>query len=331
MASARHETLRPVPPPLEFGGSTVIWATWLYYVEGQTQADVAKILGVSRASIANYLAEARHRGLVKVSMESDLLNGISEGRALTQRFDLQGAMIVPTGADETTTPAALRRRLAQAAAQALQHRLFDGMTIGVAWGRTMNELAQALPERTLPETTVVQVSGSFFDESDTAPEACTSLIARRLGARCRNFHAPAVLGSRNTRDALLAEPVLQRHIERLRRCDVVLLGVGELHGGISWLEDELMPDDLLSEYIDRGACGILIGRLLNAEGREVDGPLAGRQVGMELADLGASPVRFVVAGGREKLAAIRATLTGGYATHLVTDDRTAQALLEEIP
>ncbi len=39
---------------------------WLYYADQMTQSEIAKTLKVSRATIVNYLQEARERGIVSV-------------------------------------------------------------------------------------------------------------------------------------------------------------------------------------------------------------------------------------------------------------------------
>ena len=52
---------KEAPPEFQ---DVVTWAAWLYYIDQMTQIDVAKVLGVSRASVVNYLQEARDRGLV---------------------------------------------------------------------------------------------------------------------------------------------------------------------------------------------------------------------------------------------------------------------------
>ncbi len=39
----------------------ILEAAWCYYHDGQTQSEIAARLGVSRASVVNYLAEARRR------------------------------------------------------------------------------------------------------------------------------------------------------------------------------------------------------------------------------------------------------------------------------
>jgi DNA-binding transcriptional regulator LsrR (DeoR family) len=49
---------------------------------------------------------------------------------------------------------------------------------------------------------------------------------------------------------------------------------------------------------------------------------------MTLEEMKEVPYRLCVAGGSLKLAAIQAALRGGYATHLVTDQKTAETLLK---
>ena len=318
--------------PIRFGGDTMLWAVWLYYAEGRTQSEVSQMLGVSRASVANYLARARRDGLVTVNIVPDVLSRVTRSVELAERYGLAGAGVTPAleggpaGGDET--PRALRRRLGIAAAQVLLPRLGTASVLGVAWGRTMLEVARALPERRLPATRVVQVSGSSLGDTESSPEACTALIAGRLGARCYNFHAPAVVSSRALRDALLRESTLIRHFERMRACDSVIFGIGELSGGTIWSDTDSLPPAVAGEYVARGAAGIVIGRFIDGAGREVEGPLSGRQIGMELGDLAAVPERICVAGGPEKIGAIRAALMGGYVTHLVTDALSAATLLE---
>ncbi|WP_162906634.1 sugar-binding transcriptional regulator [Algihabitans albus] len=321
-----------IETPPEFGGDALAWAAWLYYGEALTQNEVAGALGVSRASVANYLAEARRRGLVTISLSPNLLGKVQQGQALAERFGLIGACVTPPEpecGDPEAQAVRLRRRIGRAAAQMLSPWLVDDRTIGVAWGRTMLEVAQALPQMTLSHTKIVQVSGSSLGDDASSPEACTALFAGRLGARCQNFHAPAVVTNKEICDALLAEPGLRRHFERLRAADLTVFGVGELGPETVWSDTDFLPASVVDSYLAAGSLAILIGRFLDADGREVDGPLSGRQIGMTLEELPAIPIRVCAAGGAAKIKAIRAVLAGGYATHLVTDADTAARLLGE--
>jgi DNA-binding transcriptional regulator LsrR (DeoR family) len=55
--------------PAEFDDA-VVWAAWLYYENQLTQNEIAQMIGVSRATIVNYLQEARQRGVVRILMNS---------------------------------------------------------------------------------------------------------------------------------------------------------------------------------------------------------------------------------------------------------------------
>lgn len=44
------------------GENAVTEVAWLYYHDGLNQKDIAEALGISRATVVNYLQEARERG-----------------------------------------------------------------------------------------------------------------------------------------------------------------------------------------------------------------------------------------------------------------------------
>jgi DNA-binding transcriptional regulator LsrR (DeoR family) len=77
----------------------------------------------------------------------------------------------------------------------------------------------------------------------------------------------------------------------------------------------------------QGAVGDIACRWINAAGKPVDLPPTIHPIGISLADLKNIPERLLVAGGRSKTEIIRASLSGGYATHLITDEGVALELL----
>ncbi len=329
MTSAMHRATRASNlPPASFGDNAVAWAMWLYYAEGRTQHEVAQALGVSRASVANYLSEARRKGLVSINIATDVLAGVELGAALSERYGLAGAHVVPVFDQASREPPELRRRLGIAGSHVLRPRLGADTVLGVAWGRTMLAMAQALPEQSIPEMRVVQVSGSSLGDEESSPEFCTGLIATRLGAKCENFHAPAIVSSPAMRDALLAEPGVARQFDRIKTCTTIVFGVGELDEWVVFSDPDYLTKETIAHYLAKDAVGVMLGRFIDADGEEIEGPLSGRQIGIELDALRAAPERICIAGGPQKLAAIRATLAAGYATHLITDADTAHGLLE---
>jgi phosphoenolpyruvate---glycerone phosphotransferase subunit DhaK len=98
-----------------------------------TQNGIAEVMGVSRATVNGYLAEARARGIVSISIDPARLGAISVAQAIKQRFQLADCVVIPT--DDGARP--LITRLGEAGAAVLQSLLRPGDTLAVAWGRTI--------------------------------------------------------------------------------------------------------------------------------------------------------------------------------------------------
>lgn len=329
-------------PPAEFEDA-VIWATWLYYEDQLTQSEIAKLLGVSRASIVNYLQEARQRGIVRVLMNAEIATRTRISRRLAAKYGLQEALVIPDKADLTghgsESAATSRSGEAQGATMAalgaggarlIERMIRPGDTICVSWGRTILAVAEALdPPRPVEGLSVVQVTGSSMGKRQFSAEFCTSIMARKLDAVGINLTAPAVLSSADLREALMREPVLQRQFELIGKSDLIVFGVGTLNAESTMRIAEVTDNAEIDHYAEAGATAVLICRFIDPEGRQIVRDFDRRVTGIELDHLRAIPRRLCVAGGAHKMEAILAVLKGGYATHLVTDMAAAELLLAE--
>lgn len=320
-ASTGRNAGPPIPP--EFDGA-VAWAAWLYYVDQLNQSDVARAMNVSRASVVNYLQEARESGLVTIQIDHDAFARTHASRALIEKYALDSAMVIPgLGRDNVDS------RIGEAAGRLLASMIEPNDTIGVAWGKTVLAAARSIaaPRRNR-NLSVVQLSGSSTGTSDFSPEFCTSLMANRLGARCINLLAPAIVSSERLHDQLMQEPMLVNQLGLIRAAGKVLFGIGDIGPESTYVRTEIADAASLAEMIGQGAAGVVIGRLIDSHGRPIPGPLDRRTIGMTLDELMTVPVRICAAGGAHKIDAIRAGLEGGYPTHLVTDAATADILLK---
>ena len=75
--------------------------------------------------------------------------------------------------------------------------------------------------------------------------------------------------------------------------------------------------------------GEICTHCFDADGQPVEFPFSNRILAISREDYKNIPTRIGIAGGPEKLAAIRAALRGGYVNVLITDLDTAAALLDE--
>ncbi|KXF75698.1 AsnC family transcriptional regulator [Paramesorhizobium deserti] len=311
--------------PTEFDDA-VIWAAWLYYEDQLTQNDIAKKMGVSRATIVNYLQEARQRGVVRILMNPEILARTEIAHKLASQYGLEEVLVIPS---ERTAPAENRlRALGTGGARLMERMVKPGDTICVSWGRTVLAIADAIAlSRPIEGLTVVQVTGSSIGKREFSAELCTSIMARNLGATSVNMLAPAVLSSAELRDALMGEPALVRQFELIAQSDMIVFGVGGLSAESTMRIADVTSDEEIEAYANDGAVAVLICRFIDKAGKQVVRELDQRVIGIELDELRRVPRRLCVAGGTNKVDAIHAVLAGGYATHLVTDFETAELLL----
>ena len=300
-------------------------AAWLYYGEGMKQDEIAVRLGISRASVFNLLQKAKQEGIVSTTIDMRRMGLFTLADRLCDLTGIDECFIVPTeGAD-----APLTERIALMGARVLEQRLTDDSVLGVAWGRTVMALSRALTPMHLRGATVVQLTGGSIATYDFSPELCTSNIAVKVGGRCVNLHAPGLVSDPMIKSLLLREPALQQHFALMRSCTMSLFGATHVKGKSHLQDSGFMDDQVIQEYVERGAVGFAAGSFFDREGRPVVTEADSRHIAMPRVDLLQVPMRICVGGGAQKIDAISSMLKGGYANVLITDEDTARRVLDQ--
>lgn len=308
--------------PLRFGEDPLLWASWLYYQEGLTQGDIATQMGVSRASVNAYLADARTRGIVSIEIDPERFRALSLAQAMQDHFGLTDCLVIPSEGGDSP----LIDRLGAAAAQVLSRLARSADTIAVTWGRTVLSMVSRVDRAGLQDLRVVQATGGTTAKIPWTPEACATRLAESMGARCIPISAPAIVSSADMRALLLREPVVAEQMAVLAQANRIVLGISSLRPE-STIHSSGFFDDVAMHAHYHAAVGSIAGRLIDAQGQPVDGPLEGRTIGIDLGGLRSVPCRIGVAGGMDKVQAILAALRGNYINVMVTDADTARAIL----
>ena len=299
-----------------------------YYVDGQTQQEVARRLGLSRPKVSRLLQRARDAHIVNITLVPPS-GGITEvEQELEARYGLEEAVLVAVS-DETDSDR-VATELGPAAAECLLRCVNDGDTIGLAWGRTVLAMVDALPVHPLSEATVVQLNGGLGPVGELEHSAeLARRAAQKLNARLRLMPAPGIVSSVAAANALRADYQISEVLTLAAHADVAVVGLGVPTAASVLLRDGriITPADL--EALERaGAVGDVLLRYIGAEGTPVDLELDQRIVGLTLEQLAAIPRVIGVAGGVVKRRVIRAVLNAGLLDVLVTDQATGETLLK---
>ncbi|MFC6487192.1 sugar-binding transcriptional regulator [Nitratireductor sp. GCM10026969] len=302
-----------------------IRAAWLYFVEGVTQSEIAKKLGVNRILITRLLSEARKRGEVIIRIKSDLASLVELQQGLEDRFGLSKAIVAPFD-DPEGDPT---RVIALAAGGYVSGLMIHNMTIGVGWGRTLHTMLPFVEGRALRGVRVISLLGGIAQARRFNPAEFAWQFAELFDAEGFLIPAPAIVDSAQTKHALLEHCGLEQIMQMAETCDVALLSCG----GISTLTTSYrlghVSEAERQSLIKAGAVGDILYNFLDKDGRPVDHPVNERSISISVDRLARVANKVLISGGVEKTGIMRATLKSLRPSVLVTDEMTALRLLDE--
>ncbi len=323
MLSDRREPAYPERVPDDL---LTVRVAELYYEDGRTQDEIGAQLGITRWKVGRLLTRARQDGIVRIEIVHPRARRLPLERALRERYGLADAVVVP----RSDSPEELRATVAHAAADLLTALRPVPDVLGVSWGRTLSDVADALPQGWSRGVRVVQVNGGVTLNQRAGTAAATAArIAEKAAGQAVLLPSPAILERIETKRAIEADRTVAEVLRLAASASVVLFSAGAADADSVHVSSGYLTAADVDELVRKGAVGDVLGRYLDADGNPVDPELDGRTVGVGLDALRSVPTSVFVVAGEAKHPVARAVVASGLATVIVTDEGTANALVEE--
>ncbi|GAA6122138.1 sugar-binding transcriptional regulator [Bifidobacterium psychraerophilum] len=300
----------------------------MYYMQNLTQAQIASAVGYSRPTVSRLLQESRDEGIVHIDIGHVLERVMSLEDRLVQRFGLKFARVAPTS--PTLAPA---ETVPEYAASLFSEQAREDSLITVSNGRAVAATVRQIPSRNWPKANVAQMVGALSPSNSMtdSPDICR-MLANRLNCTFSPLHAPMIMSSAPIAEAMRKEPQIATSLALGGGADVAIEGVGAVvNDRLSPVFDNYVDAHMVRRMRDLGAVGTVCGHFIDASGTHVHTELCVRTISIDIERLKHIPLVIGVAWGREKIEAIRACLSGGYLSALVTDQHTAESLLAKKP
>jgi DNA-binding transcriptional regulator LsrR (DeoR family) len=300
----------------------------LYYEQQFSEAEIAVRLHLSRPKVSRLLKDARQAGIVQIMIVPPPGIHTALETELEQVFQLQEAIVVEAG--EPYHPDLSARSLGVAAARHLQESLQLGEVIGISWGKTLSWMVSAIRPQPTPRAKIVQIIGGLGQP--TANVHATDLsrrLAGALGCELALLPAPGIMDSRQSKEAVLSDSHIQHALSLFKDITVAYVGIGAPTPDSVLVRDgSIITRVEIDQLVALGAVGDIALRFFDAQGDPLRSELDERVIGITLDELRHVERVVGVAGGPDKLAAVRGALLGGYIDVLITDQRMAFLLLE---
>jgi len=299
-------------------------AAWMYYAGGCTQAEVAEKLGLSKLKAHRLITKANRDGIVKVYIDGDVAECLQIEQQLVERFQLGYCEVVPDF-DRDELPL---KALGPAGGQYL-HRLLDGASVrsvGIGHGRTMAACVENIPRTRNTDVQFVSLLGGFSRKFAANPHDVLHRLAERTGAQAYALPVPFAADTIKDREMLMGQRGLQEVMEMARSTPLKIAGIGDLQLNSTLITTEMVTESDIDKVREAGGAGELLGNFFADDGSPVNTSLSRRTIGLATQDIKGSQV-IAIAGGQSKSRAIKSVLNSGLLTGLITDERTARALI----
>lgn len=300
---------------------------WACEVEGMTQAEAAERFGITRLRVNKSLAEARRRGILRVSVDSIYAAAAELEWKLAEAFNLKRSVVVPSPKETAATTALVAAGLGGYLSDLLRDETLT--RFGMSWGNTLNLATRHMLPLDRPDLEIVSIMGGVSRGSDLNGFEITTRLADLCNSEHSFFVAPLYAQSAESQSIFMQQGVIKNMLEKMRACGAIGLATGDLNSSL--LVRDAMPADVNpSELIEKGGVGDIMGHILNADGELIQHEINTRVIGLTLDEVANIENVVLAAGGAHKVPIIGAALKRGLVDTLVTDEATAAALLEAL-
>ncbi len=312
-------------------GTLAVQVARLYYYQDLTTEAIAQELGLSRPAVSRLLTFARQSGLVAISVR-DLPGEPPElERRICERFKVQCVKVVqvpPNSREDEWL-----QRVASFAANHLNTLIRSEMTVGIAWGNTLDAVSRQLSPKHCVNLDIVQLNGA----SSTRPVNnhytgdIYSRFAENYGAATHLFPVPAFFDFPATKRAMWRERSVQRLVRQMKGADLFVYSIGAAHAHVPsyvYTGGYLEKEDF--QALTRQNVVGDIATVFFREDGSFDGiPLNARASGPDLSLFQRAKHAVCIVSGLGKANGLRAALRGKLMRELIVDEPTAHALMRD--
>lgn len=311
-------------PSIKSETSLMVETARLYYEHHFSQQKIANKLGISRPGISRLLQKAREAGIVKIEILDPDSKGTALEAKLKKKYNLNDVIVVPNENEDNDT---IKERLGKSAVSYLDRLIKNNMILGVSWGTTMLQVAKNIQAKPTTGLTIVQLNGGVTRaEYDTH----ASEVAQKMGEKYRAvpflLPLPAIVDNMNVKNAILSDKNIAYTLNLGKQAEVVIFTIGKFDYDSVLVKANYFEQNEVDSLIKNGAVADVCSRIIDNSGNICSVKLNDRTIGIELDEIKRKKYSIAVAGGKDKINAIKAAIKGKLFNVLITDELVASQL-----
>ncbi len=299
---------------MDYEENLMIKISWFYYIEGMTQQAISDTLGISRNRVLKLLDKAREKKIVQFQIRPDCTHHMELENQIMEKYQLKDAYMVPSQSDN------INESVARAAALYISERAQNHSFINIGYGDTISRTLKNLVFSSDSEISLVSLTGGVSHYISVVDPS----------VRNSNFYimpAPFIASTGEMARAIANEPSVKEIYQMNSLASMTVVGVGGMSESATVVREGKLTNNDLKMLEMSGAVGDILGHFISKEGEQVNASIHERLISTPLEKLKEFQNVIGVAGGWEKRYALHAALKSGVINILITDEDTAEALV----
>lgn len=312
---------------------------YLYYINNNTQNEIAKQLGVSVPTVSRLLKKAKEEKIIEFVIRDPYLECIHLEEKLKEAFHLKETIIAPgfyiddLGEEQNYTDNgdSVKNLVALEGARYLQRIIKENDVLGVTWGSTVYQMINYLNPAQKVDATFVTLHGSI---ASVAPELDVRTLVSRISKGFAGKNYPllteALMSSKSTADIIKQEKNISRVYDFFDKINISVAGTGSFYPEMRSIlgTEEFMSKEDIENLKEQNVVGDIALRFFDREGKECQTSLVDRMISIDFDKYKKIPTKIVVASGVHKAYTILSALKGGLIDVLIVDYELGLKILE---
>ena len=298
-----------------------------YYEQNLTQDEIAANFGISRPTVSRMLKKALDDKIVFINIIDPYNKSAEYSDKLSQTLNLQHCIVISGQVHDINIT---RRNIALAAAHYLADTIQAEDVVGLGWGRTLYELAESMEQQPGRDVLFVPMLGGIGQiKPSLQVHSIIQKVSDAFGGRWIQYYVPGIVDNKELREQLTQTASVQEMLGLWKRMNKAVVGIGETPVSSEIIFQDNVADIEKNGLVEHGAVGDICMRFFDRDGQPV-AYMMQDIMSIELHELARVPEVIAIAGGEQKVDAIIGASKAKYINTLITDELTAQRILEKV-
>lgn len=315
----------------------IIKVSYMYYISGLSQNEIAKELNISVTTVSRLLKKGREKNVIEFVIRDPFVKCLKQEKKLKTIFGLKDVVIAPAvdiqsvGEDSKESKDNVKKLVALEAARYLQRIIKEDDVLGITWGSTIYYMINYLnPAQRIPATFVTLHGSLSYYVNEWDVRTLIRRIAKAFSGKNYSLPTNALMSSSKLAQMLKREKDVKKVYEMFKKINISISGMGSLYPELNSIlskPDYLSPKDL-KNLQNKNVVGDIALHFFDRNGIECQTDLIDRTISMNFEDFKKIDQKITIASGVEKAYTAYSALKGHLIDTLIVDNQLAEKILE---